>query len=84
MRPLSASLVAVAVCSAGTAASTQQTYRNPIIDPIDAAGPTVIRFEGKHCLYPTLDGQGCYVFVSEDLMHWKRHPMCYTDPRGGA
>ena len=83
MGRIGALAVAVIICSA-PAAAFAQTYRNPIIDPLDAADPTVIRYEGKYYLYPTLGGRGYHVFVSDDLVHWKRHPMCFTDPRGGA
>lgn len=61
-----------------------KTYRNPIIDAIGPADPTVIRYEGKYYMYPTWDGKGYDVFVSDDLVKWKREPMCYVDSRGGA
>jgi xylan 1,4-beta-xylosidase len=61
----------------------QGTYRNPIIDARGAADPAVIRYQGKYYLYPTLDGRGYDVFVSEDLVHWERKPKCYRDVRGG-
>lgn len=61
-----------------------RTYRNPILDRIGPADPHVIRFQGKYYLYPTLDGKGYDVFVSEDLVHWEQKPKCFTDPRGGA
>jgi beta-xylosidase len=63
-------------------ADTKATYRNPIIDA--GADPTVIRYEGKYYLYPTLDNRGYNVFVSEDLVHWEKKPKCYTDTRGGV
>ena len=72
----------------GTAASQasrpSQTYRNPIIDRIGPADPTVIRYRGKYYMYPTLDTRGYHVFVSDDLVHWEQKRGCYTDPRGGA
>ncbi len=61
-----------------------RTYRNPIIDRIGPADPTVIRYRGKYYLYPTLDGKGYDVFVSDDLVRWERKGKCYTDARGGA
>ena len=61
-----------------------RTYRNPIIDRLGPADPAVIRHEGKYYLYPTLDGKGYDVFVSDDLVHWQQKPKCFTDPRGGA
>jgi xylan 1,4-beta-xylosidase len=62
----------------------ERTYRNPIIDRIGPADPAVIRHDGKYYLYPTLDGKGYDVFVSDDLVHWEQKPKCFTDPRGGA
>jgi beta-xylosidase len=67
-----------------TAATVGPTYRNPIIQARGAADPTVIRYRGKYYLYPTLDGRGYDVFVSDDLVHWENKGKCFTDPRGGA
>jgi len=61
-----------------------RTYRNPIIDRIGPADPHVIRHDGKYYLYPTTDGRGYDVFVSDDLVHWDQKPKCFTDARGGA
>ena len=52
--------------------------------PHRPGGPAVIRHDGKYYLYPTLDGKGYDVFVSDDLVHWEQKPKCFTDPRGGA
>src|ERR1041384_6117783 len=61
-----------------------RTYRNPIIDRMGAADPTVIREDGKYYLYPTLDSKSYDVFVSEDLVHWEQKPKCFSDSRGGV
>jgi alpha-N-acetylglucosaminidase len=61
-----------------------RTYRNPIINRIGPADPTVILHKGTYYLYPTLDNKGYDVFVSKDLVHWQRKPKCFTDPRGGV
>ena len=66
------------------AQNSEQTYRNPIIDHIGPADPAVIRYEGKYYLYPTWDGKGYDVFVSDDLVHWEQKPKCFVDARGGA
>ena len=63
---------------------TGKTYRNPIVDRIGPADPDVIRYEGKYYMYPTTDGKGYDVFVSDDLVHWEQKPKCFTDTRGGA
>src|SRR6185295_226528 len=67
-----------------TATRATRTYRNPIIDRIGPADPDVIRYEGKYYMYPTTDGRGYDVFVSDDLVHWEQKPKCFTDARGGA
>ena len=63
---------------------SSKTYRNPIIDRIGPADPHVIRHDGKYYMYPTLDGKGYDVFVSDDLVHWDQRPKCFSDARGGA
>jgi len=72
--------------SSGASPATRplKTYRNPIIDRLGPADPAVIRYQGKYYLYPTLDGKGYDVFVSDDLVHWEQKPKCFTDPRRGA
>ncbi len=70
---------AVAAVDSGKAA-----YSNPIIDHIGPADPCVIRYEGKYYLYPTWDGRGYDVFVSDDLIHWQQKPKCFVDARRGA
>src|SRR5688572_21297907 len=81
-----AALVALATCSMAqpSAARSDKTYRNLIIDRIGPADPHVIQHEGKYYLYPTLDGKGYDVFVSDDLVRWEQKPKCFTDQRGGA
>lgn len=71
--------------AAGAAdAPPAKTYRNPIIDRIGPADPHVIRYEGKYYLYPTLDGKGYDVFVSDDLVHWEAKGKCFEDARRGV
>lgn len=65
-------------------AHTKKTYRNPIIDRIGPADPHVLKHNGRYYMYPTTDGKGYDVFVSDDLVHWEQKPKCFTDPRGGA
>jgi xylan 1,4-beta-xylosidase len=64
--------------------ATGITYRNPILDRPGAADPTVLFFEGRYYLYPTLDSRGYEVFVSKDLVHWESKGKCYADQRGGV
>ena len=61
-----------------------KTYRNPIIDRLGPADPTVIRYQGRYYLYPTTDSRGYDVFVSDDLVHWEEKGKVFRDPRGGV
>ncbi len=70
--------------SRASAAEPAKTYRNPIIRRIGPADPAVIRYRGTYYLYPTMDGRGYDVFVSNDLVTWQQKPKCYVDPRRGA
>ena len=74
----------ISFMSSSSLPAQPRTYRNPFIDCPRAADPTVLRHGGKYYLYPTLDGKGYDVFVSENLVDWTRKPKCFTDPRGGA
>ena len=60
----------------------QETYKNPVIDEI-LADPDVLKYKDNYYLYPTGNGKGYQVFASDDLVHWVKKQMCYTDPRGG-
>ena len=77
-------LVAAPGVAQAAASQAGKTYRNPILDRIGPADPHVIRHEGKYYMYPTTDGKGYDVFVSDDLVHWEQKPKCFTDARGGA
>jgi xylan 1,4-beta-xylosidase len=77
-------VMALGMLLLGAAAEAEvATYRNPIIDLIGPADPTVLLHEGRYYLYPTWDGAGFDVFVSDDLVHWENKGKCYTDARGG-
>ena len=68
---VSALLDAVAPAEAQTPQSqSKRTYRNPIIDRIGPADPHVLKHNGRYYMYPTTDGKGYDVFVSDDLVHW--------------
>jgi xylan 1,4-beta-xylosidase len=60
-----------------------KTYRNPLLPEWEIADPFVLREGGKYYLYPTTDGKGYEVFVSDDLVHWQRNARVFRDPRGG-
>lgn len=61
-----------------------RTYRNPVIEGIDAADPHVIKYEGKYYLYPTTDSRGYDCYVSTDLVKWEKKARVFEDRRGGA
>lgn len=65
------------------AAAPTHTYRNPLLPDREIADPDVIFVKGKYYLYPTSDGKGYEVFVSDDLVHWERKALAFDDPRGG-
>ena len=60
------SSIAVSEAAATNDNDKAKTYRNPIIDAIGPADPTVILYKGTYYLYPTWDGRGYDVFVSRD------------------
>jgi len=83
-------LAMLAICPAARADSATapgpraaRTYRNPLLPDWEIADPFVLRVDGKYYLYPTSDTRGIEVFVSEDLVHWKRKARVFRDPRGG-
>ena len=61
-----------------------KTYRNPLLPDREIADPFVLRLDGKYYLYPTTDGRGYEVFVSDNLVDWELKGRAFTDPRGGA
>jgi len=70
--------------TAAAIAAPAKTYRNPIIDRLGPADPHVIRYRNKYYLYPTTDGKGYDVFVSDDLVRWEQKPKVFLWPHGGA
>ena len=72
----------IVACAANGPA--KKTYRNPLLPERNLADPDVIRVDGKYYLYPTSDGWGCEVFVSDDLVHWERKARVFRDERGGV
>jgi xylan 1,4-beta-xylosidase len=69
--------------AAAPAKARSRTYRNPLLPDREIADPFVLRVDNKYYLYPTSDGRGYEVFVSEDLVHWERKARVFDDPRGG-
>jgi len=57
------------------------SYTNPIIPEIGPADPTVIYYEGLYYLYPTGDNTSYHVYISHDLVHWRKGPKVF-EPGG--
>lgn len=85
---MSNGLLTLALCSAlvgcATGTSSQKTYSNPLLTDHqhDLADPDVLEVNGKYYLYPTSDGRGYEVFVSKDLVHWKKEARVLDEQRG--
>ena len=84
-----AAVAALAIASRGNfsqaePASSGKTYRNPVLDDTSMADPHILKVDGKYYMYPTSHGRGFDVFVSDDLVDWKKQGTVFHDPRGGA
>jgi len=66
----------------GAAADSGGTYRNPILPPDTGADPAVFRFGEKFYLYST--NAENVVYVSEDLVNWKKGPAILPEKFKGA
>ena len=53
------------------------TYRNPVIDEIGQADPSVIYHNKNYFLYTTGDNWSYDVFRSSDLVHWIKGPKIF-------
>ena len=83
---------------ASLAAEDKKTYSNPVlvdtyeikrtklapyIGTLGIGDPTVIYYNGKYYLYPTGDNHSYDVYISNDLVHWKKGPKVFhTKERG--
>ncbi len=60
-----------------------ETFESPVVGTMGIGDPTVIFHEGKYYLYPTGDNHGYDVYISSDLVHWKKGPRVFrSDERG--
>ncbi len=78
---------------AGCDFPSTDTYRNPVlvetvVGPLQGVmgigDPTVLLYEGKYYLYPTGDNHGYDVYLSSDLVHWKKGPRVFRSSESGA
>ncbi len=78
---------------AGTGERAEDTYTNPVlvetflspaVGIMGIGDPTVIFYKGKYYLYPTGDNHGYDVYVSSDLIHWKKGPRVFRSDEGSV
>ncbi|MDA8240552.1 MAG: glycoside hydrolase family 43 protein [Nitrospiraceae bacterium] len=74
-------------------ACAEKAYTNPVlVDTLSSphmgtmgiGDPAVIFFEGKYYLYPTGDNHGYDVYISSDLVHWKKGPRVFISAEPGV
>lgn len=61
-----------------------RTYSSPCMGTVGIGDPTVIFFNGKYYLYPTGDNHSYDVYISSDLVHWKKGPKVFRTSEGGV
>ncbi len=61
-----------------------ETFTSPIMGTIGIGDPTVISYDGKYYLYPTGDNHGYDVYISIDLIHWKKGPRVFNPGERGV
>jgi beta-xylosidase len=53
-------------------------------DSLAIGDPAVILHKGTYYLYPTGDNRGYDVYISSDLVNWKKGPRVFRTDKGGA
>ena len=61
-----------------------ETFSSPFMGTVGIGDPTVIFYRGKYYLYPTGDNRSYDVYISSDLVHWKKGPRVYRSSKGGV
>jgi xylan 1,4-beta-xylosidase len=61
-----------------------ETFTSPVVGKMGIGDPSVICYEGKYYLYPTGDNHGYDVYISSDLVHWKKGPRIFRSDKSGA
>ena len=89
----------LAMILAATGAREKRTYTNPVLvetvvihreQPDNFSGvlgigdPTVLFHDGKYYLYPTGDNSGYDVYISNDLINWKKGPRVFQSTERGV
>lgn len=76
--------VSLLFCLNAAVASTNLTYRNPLMNGESFADPDVIKVGDTYYLYATTRGRGYDAYESKDLVHWENKGLAFADPRRGA
>jgi xylan 1,4-beta-xylosidase len=93
MRMMSAVLICLLCWTFAETARAGETYRNPVLaetfsspvmGKIGIGDPTVIFYGGKYYLYPTGDNRSYDVYISSDLVHWKKGPKVFRSSERGV
>ncbi len=61
-----------------------ETYSSPFMGTVGIGDPSVIFYGGKYYLYPTGDNRSYDVYISSDLVHWKKGPKVFRSSGHGA
>lgn len=61
-----------------------KTYETPFMGTVGIGDPSVLFYGGKYYLYPTGDNRGYDVYISPDLVHWKKGPRVFSTNKRGA
>jgi xylan 1,4-beta-xylosidase len=92
------SLMLFLLCAAAYGAAAK-TYSNPVLVDtyslnrakppryhgiLGIGDPAVISYEGKYYLYPTGDNRSYRVYISDDLIHWKKGPTVFRNGEKGV
>ncbi len=64
--------------------NTGKRHVNQFTGVMGIGDPTVIFYKGKYFLYPTGDNRGYDVYISSDLVHWKKGPRIFRTEERGA
>jgi xylan 1,4-beta-xylosidase len=82
----------VCILSCGNA-KTDETYANPVlvetfssplVGMMGIGDPAVVFYDGKYYLYPTGDNRSYHVYISADLVHWKKGPKVFQSQESGV
>jgi xylan 1,4-beta-xylosidase len=91
-------MLVTGICFARSAAA-EESYTNPVlvetytmrrmnparyIGTLGIGDPSVLFHGGRYYLYPTGDNRGYDVYISPDLIHWKKGPRVFQSSKHGV